>query len=436
MLKKLTASGLAPIDPFEINFGERLNLITGDNGFGKSLLLDLAFWQLTNSWPAEYPLTPSSESAEVRSVVSGESSQDIERRARFSYDEQEWIWDRGRPPMSALVIYARSNGGFSIWDPARNYYRRAADRGGEEAPRAYLMTRRQIWDGLKAEAGDAWLCNGLIRDWVAWQREGRQEFGLLAKVLKALSANSEEELRPGQPARLYPNDSRDFPTIESAYGLVPAPLASEAVKRILALAYLIVWTWTEHSRAAELRRWTTPFRRLVVLFDEVEAHLHPRWQRRILPALAGIMSDLGADTTVQLIGVTHAPLLLASIEPIFDLERDRLFTLDLNLEREPPGVELRQEPFRRLGDVTAWLTSTFFDLSSTGSVEAEKAKAEATEFSRSHSSDSERFEELDLKLREVLAEGDPFWSRWRYFANRKGLTSEATPNRGSDLTGA
>ena len=29
----------------------RLNLITGDNGLGKSFLLDVAWWALTRKWP-------------------------------------------------------------------------------------------------------------------------------------------------------------------------------------------------------------------------------------------------------------------------------------------------------------------------------------------------------------------------------------------------
>lgn len=48
-LAQLTATRLAPIDPLSVEFGECVNLVTGDNGLGKSLILGLAFWQLTNS---------------------------------------------------------------------------------------------------------------------------------------------------------------------------------------------------------------------------------------------------------------------------------------------------------------------------------------------------------------------------------------------------
>lgn len=43
MLKSLTRSNVGPAsEPTPINFSQRLNLITGDNGLGKSFLLDIA----------------------------------------------------------------------------------------------------------------------------------------------------------------------------------------------------------------------------------------------------------------------------------------------------------------------------------------------------------------------------------------------------------
>lgn len=49
---RIQNTGPAPSLP-EIEFGERLNLITGDNGLGKSFLLDIVWWALTRKWPGE-----------------------------------------------------------------------------------------------------------------------------------------------------------------------------------------------------------------------------------------------------------------------------------------------------------------------------------------------------------------------------------------------
>jgi predicted ATPase len=46
----------------------------------------------------------------------------------------------------------------------------------------------------------------------------------------------------------------------------------------------------------------------VVLIDEVDAHLHPKWQRDILPALRKVFPN------IQFIVTTHSPLVLSEIE--------------------------------------------------------------------------------------------------------------------------
>ena len=52
MLKQLKITNVGPAN-IELEFADRLNLITGDNGLGKSFLLDIAWWAMTRKWPAE-----------------------------------------------------------------------------------------------------------------------------------------------------------------------------------------------------------------------------------------------------------------------------------------------------------------------------------------------------------------------------------------------
>lgn len=47
MLKYLHLKNVGPAPEMEMDLGTRLNLITGDNGLGKSFLLDVAWWALT-----------------------------------------------------------------------------------------------------------------------------------------------------------------------------------------------------------------------------------------------------------------------------------------------------------------------------------------------------------------------------------------------------
>jgi len=53
MLKTLTLENVGPASYMQWDFKDRLNILTGDNGLGKSFLLDVIWWSLTRTWPAE-----------------------------------------------------------------------------------------------------------------------------------------------------------------------------------------------------------------------------------------------------------------------------------------------------------------------------------------------------------------------------------------------
>ncbi|WP_437667600.1 AAA family ATPase [Sorangium sp. So ce1182] len=95
-------------------------------------------------------------------------------------------------------------------------------------------------------------------------------------------------MKPGKPVRLYVDDVRKFPTVDLPYGTIPIVHASAGMKRILSLSYLIAWSWSEHVQASRLIGWQ-PSDRIVVLMEEPETHLHPRWQRHIVSALLGVL---------------------------------------------------------------------------------------------------------------------------------------------------
>ena len=100
------------------------------------------------------------------------------------------------------------------------------------------------------------------------------------------------------------------------------------MKRVINFAYLIVWAWVEHLQAAALRKEDSTDR-IILIVDEIEAHLHPKWQRTILPAILRVVEKLQENISVQIFAATHSPLVLASVEPFFDEDTDRLFWFDL-----------------------------------------------------------------------------------------------------------
>jgi len=404
MLEALRLENVGPAPKMEMELASRLNLITGDNGLGKSFLLDVAWWALTRTWarglilPAAPPAAPKIEYGYTKSTPGSYTYTSTFDRT----PPERWSVNNGRPAIPGLVLYAHVDGGFSVWDPARNYWRADAP----ERPSAYLFPANEVWEGNKH-------CEGLIRDWGSWQREKGDVKRIFEKVLEVLSPSKKEPLKPGELRKLTIDDPLRYPTLIMPYGEEVAVIhASAGMRRILALAYLLVWAWQEHIAASKLRG-DLPAREVIFLIDEIEAHLHPQWQRRIVPAILEVMNALTGshNSRVQLIAVTHSPLVLASAEPFFDEDKDAWFDLDLE-ERQ---VILRKRDFVRLGDVSEWLTSEAFDLKEPRSLESEEAITEALELSGSPSPSKADIDRVEKLLQASLGDTDRFWLRWVEF---------------------
>ena len=416
MLKRLEMLHVGPAEHLgPLDFGTRLNLLTGDNGLGKSFVLDVAWWTLTGTWPerAAWPRETSSreEPAKLKAIVEGKTK-DCPVDAQFDHDMANWVLNSGRPAMPGLVLYFRVDGRFSLWDPAQHYWRRSKVKQVHDPsrPDALHLGPDEVWDSHVSADGKP-ICRGLIEDWVTWQQKKNHEYALLQSVLRDLSPGPDELLEVGDvlpPYMLDREDAREHPTLKFSYGMTPVMLASAAVKRILALSYLLVWVWQGHRNASAALR-QSPEKRLVILFDEPETHLHPQWQRRLLPALMHVANSLGSE--VQLLVSTHAPLVLASVENEFDAVRDRLFHFDID-----GGPHIDEMPFTKYGDVVGWLTSPIFGLKQARSVEAEEAINAARHFLRGEEASNREGlrtkEEIDARLRNVLGGTDPFWPRW------------------------
>ena len=430
MLRSLRLRDVGPAPSFDIEFSERLNIFTGDNGLGKSFILDIAWWSLTGTWAGSMAEPRRGGDAPPEIGFSHKSKAESRKRlnvSRFDFPHWEWPRQKGWPVPPTLVIYAQVDGGYRVWDPAR-VYRESEDVAWTRRPRAFRFTPEQLWDGLP-ENGRT-LCNGLIRDWAHWQMQyniGRiqsamekQKFGdwqkaspfeVFARLIERLVSIPGEPIGIGVPIRFSALDSRDIPTLRMPYGDVPVLNVSAGIRRIVSLAYLLTWAWDEHKRASELQK-QRPVKDMVILLDEAESHLHPRWQRALLPSILDVGEILEAQVNSQFIVTTHSPLVLASLEPGFDAERDKLFWFDL----KDGQVLFRALPWVKYGDVDGWLTSPIFNLAQARSKEAEQAIDAAKAFMRedrdSLPAGLQTKRQIDKRLRELLGGQDPFLVRW------------------------
>ena len=411
-IASLKTNSIGPAKEYVLDFGKRLTILVGDNGLGKTFLLDLVWWAITGKWvnPTVMPSTLGGQSGDPTAVLRFESnSPNNYRTTTMKFDPTKRVWQplSGHSPVNAVCVYATSDGGFAVFC-------------GSNAPIMQNPPNQcvQVFQPSEILNGRSAIIEGIVRDWASWQQsEDQRKFKAFKQVLSLLSPSDLGELKPGRLTRVL-GDPRQMPTITHPYGEVPIIQVSASVRRILMLAYIVIWAWFEHQFVAESSR-SRPTRNLIILLDDLDAHLHPRWQRTVLPSLLRLGEVLESNPMVQIITTTHSPAVMASMESEFSSEMDRLYHLEL----QAGVVALRALDYDVHGDMSRWLTSQYFGLKHARNIEAERAIEAAKAIQSADSFDDDEIQKVHKQLSAILAPDDPFWRRWWYFAKQRGLES-------------
>lgn len=163
-LRLLEITGVGPCPHLNFRPAERLSVITGDNGLGKSFILECAWWSLTGNWTGRSASPSRQDSPKLPSIrfeiaSHGTRTGTGAKTINFDFQNYRWPVPKARPTIPGLVVYARVDGSFAVWDPVRS-----AQVNPEEgrAP-ALVFSREEVLRGLEGEI------EGLLRDWVRWQ---------------------------------------------------------------------------------------------------------------------------------------------------------------------------------------------------------------------------------------------------------------------------
>jgi len=437
MLKYLKIKNLGPAAEMELNLGERLNIITGDNGLGKTFLLDVIWWALTRNWADNrtiHPdLTKTGEVSVEYSFQGKEKGKENDPPQTRRYNRAEFNWEpppKCAPPIPGIVVYARLDGGFSVWDPERNRWR----QGENPNPSVFDFSKEDIKRGKTIElpANYEFKFKGIVDDWENWRLKGNGSFELLKNVLKKLSPDPENPLEPGESVRVANPRGQDIPLIKMPYGMEPILWASAGVFRILSLAYMLAWTWSEHLNECGATR--DPENRIILLLDGVDAHLHPQWQQVIMPAILATLESLLVDKKggkgkkkktpeVQVIATTHAPLVLSSLETEFDKDRDSCFVIDFkkDVKSGSKQVFLHNVPFEKHGTCDNWFCTESFGLTTTRNPKVQEILDRASALMREEKPSPDEVRKTHAELVKALPPSDDFLFRWRYIAEKRGF---------------
>ena len=220
MLEYLKLRGTGPAPELEMSLAPRLNLIAGNNGLGKSFLLDVAWWALSGCWLSTlnggltrgYPARPRDwqPTASIEFGCDGAHS----HHGQVVYSGGEWVRQPSDMPTSdvGLVLYAQADGAFAVSDPYRH----------DSGARPLAFTENEVWNGLrvrKSTGEDVTVCNGLLNDWSRWIADGGENARRMEELLGILAPSGDRSARldVGKPERLSSEDARFVPTIRTAY---------------------------------------------------------------------------------------------------------------------------------------------------------------------------------------------------------------------------
>lgn len=115
-----------------------------------------------------------------------------------------------------------------------------------------------------------------------------------------------------------------FPRFETPDGIVPLNILSQGTHSIIHIIASIIFAF------AEYHKFTKNFTKSagILIIDEIDAHLHPSWHRRFIPALRKHLPNL------QIFCSTHSPLVLGGLEAgqiqLLQRNADGLITVSTN----------------------------------------------------------------------------------------------------------
>ncbi len=445
MLKKLHLKGVGPAPEMEVEFAERLTVITGDNGLGKSFILDAVWFALTEEPFGEDILVKApekNEPTEEQPSISLVYAEGAKKILKFHHRGLAWASENGQsrtdfPNIGGPLIYLGTENNIAIYDPIRpanktalcSIYTPDEIRNGTPETPFNLNNINANISGVFFRENRIKI-NGYLIDLTNWLHEKQEPYTEIQRILIILSEDVQNPLAL-TIARRIPNlqQPKMIPHLNTEMGEVPVTLTSAGILKILSLAYMIVNCWQEHKFAANIQG-IEHSKALVLLIDEIETHLHPKWQRKILAAVLEVAKAITDDEgfQVQVICTTHSPIVLTGIEPHFDPAIDKLLDLQLTpgAHGEPGTVELREVDWYKRGTVGNWLTSDMFNVSER-SPEAEAALEAAAVFGDPLRPDTKpdrsELQKVDRALRDTLADTDRFLLRWEYLLEQRGWTS-------------
>ena len=362
-IKEIKIARVPPIDSFELKLDDRVNLFIGPNASGKSKILQAIEYVYSPSithpmanLPLTYPQTGWKEDWDFDSVSKGLSlcwmvpSDDWPRKkpelADGSLTYREPVWS-GVPllyvPACRIGLPVRPTSWWDVEDH-EHFKRLDAWERGEHI---------QMLLGINPEKDPVTFDSGALQEtiqalWLtsALERQKRERIDhalqtgyscardVIKDIVTGYSIYPYIEWKDDEAVHVDELLAHPNMAVSTIDGMGGMPLYLGALSA--GTQGMLLWIWAFALNMARHYRWIEGWadKPAVLLIDEIENHLHPSWQRRVIPALLRHFPKL------QIFATTHSPFLVAG---------RKAGQVHL-LRREKTGVKVTSNP----KDIIGW----------------------------------------------------------------------------------
>ena len=320
-ITSLRFTNVGPFDDVEFEFDEQVNVFTGPNNSGKST----ALWVLGELlvWPFEVPVKlyrgPDAE-FELRGRT-GRQQRKLVGKLPTNFGKGTWTGDSGQRYFGFILDLGYTNflpalrrsTDFRSEGPKSERAAPSGETVGQRLEAALLSTDPSIVAELERRAAlvstdpsmvsDEVIVQKLIElDYRAYRRDQPSIRQLIDKIA-AVASNITEGF-PMEFRGIGEDKNGLFPQFRTPDGDVPLNVLSQGTQSIIQwLAHFLIGYAQYYDYPPNLEDKPGIF-----IIDEIDAHLHPSWQRRIIPTLIQHFPNL------QIFCSTHSPLMLAGLK--------------------------------------------------------------------------------------------------------------------------
>ena len=344
----MTIRGIPPFtEPVEFEFNERVNLLIGPNATGKSTILRILqsrteidgrfAFQLSEDWLQH----PQMNFLSRRQDVLRRRQQNVSD-VKLGTDLVPWIY----MPAVRLNLPLSSDGNtmatlYASALPSIGY------DGGEEIepanPSRRLQASPYYFDGSEiakynGEIAALFRQRRMSSDALNRSEEAKDAaYQCVQRICSDILVNGQEptDYIYGQPIRGSDRtvttvfDNMKVTTIDSTReGLFAGNLSSGTQGTLLWVWHLALNMATFSGQFGSSKDWQS--KPAILLIDEIENHLHPTWQRRVIPALLEHFPGL------QIFATTHSPFVVAGLKAgqvhLLNRDADGVVTATTNTE--------------------------------------------------------------------------------------------------------